>query len=100
MSGQPGVAERMRPADLRSLLNHFYQAAAHAVDKELGVVDKFLGDGFSPYSFRGSAVPTTLIKRSKPAPKSSASPAMLLETKIHGCRLVQESTQEWLSLAQ
>ena len=43
--GSTGVAERMSPADFRSLLNRFYQAAAQAVDKELGVVDKFLGDG-------------------------------------------------------
>ena len=35
----------MSPAHFRSLLNHFYQAAAQAVDKQLGVVDKFLGDG-------------------------------------------------------
>lgn len=43
--GSTGVAERMSPVDFRSLLNRFYQAAALAVDKELGVVDKFLGDG-------------------------------------------------------
>jgi adenylate cyclase len=43
--GSTGVAEQMSPANFRSLLNRFYQAAAQAVDKELGVVDKFLGDG-------------------------------------------------------
>jgi adenylate cyclase len=43
--GSTEVAERMSAADFRSLLNHFYQSAAQAVDKELGVVDKFLGDG-------------------------------------------------------
>ena len=43
--GSTGVAERMSPADFRGLLNRFYQAAAQSVDKELGVVDKFLGDG-------------------------------------------------------
>jgi len=43
--GSTGVAERSSPADFRSLLNRFYEAAAIAVDEAKGVVDKFLGDG-------------------------------------------------------
>jgi adenylate cyclase len=35
----------MSPADFRGLLNRFYGEAAQAVDKAMGVVDKFLGDG-------------------------------------------------------
>jgi adenylate cyclase len=43
--GSTGVAESMSPSDFRALLNRFYQEAAQAVDKAMGVVDKFLGDG-------------------------------------------------------
>ena len=37
--GSTGVAERLSPADFRSLLNRFYEAAAQAVDKAKGIVD-------------------------------------------------------------
>lgn len=43
--GSTGVAERMSPAEFRGLLNRFYVEAAQAVDKAMGVIDKFLGDG-------------------------------------------------------
>ena len=43
--GSTGVAEAMSPSEFRAMLNRFYQEAAQAVDRAMGIVDKFLGDG-------------------------------------------------------
>jgi adenylate cyclase len=43
--GSTGLAERVAAAEFRSLLQGYYRLAAAAVDREGGIVDKFLGDG-------------------------------------------------------
>jgi adenylate cyclase len=43
--GSTTLAERLRPADYRALLDRFYAAAAWAIDDAGGLIDKYLGDG-------------------------------------------------------
>jgi adenylate cyclase len=43
--GSTGIAERTTSAEFRRLLQQFYMLVADAVDRNGGIVDKFLGDG-------------------------------------------------------
>jgi adenylate cyclase len=43
--GSTGLAEEMRPAAFRELLERFYRIAAAAIDDAGGLLDKYLGDG-------------------------------------------------------
>ena len=43
--GSTGLAEHSSAADFRGLLQRFYEVSAQAIDRNSGIVDKFLGDG-------------------------------------------------------
>ncbi|MGZ6295476.1 MAG: adenylate/guanylate cyclase domain-containing protein [Candidatus Limnocylindrales bacterium] len=43
--GSTGIAERTSAAEFRRLLQQFYEVSAAAIDRNGGIVDKFLGDG-------------------------------------------------------
>jgi adenylate cyclase len=43
--GSTGIAERTTAAEFSRLVQHFYRAAARAIEDHDGIVDKFLGDG-------------------------------------------------------
>ena len=43
--GSTGLAERVSAAEFRALLQDYYRLAATSVDRNSGIVDKFLGDG-------------------------------------------------------
>jgi adenylate cyclase len=43
--GSTGIAEKTTSAEFRQLLQRFYMLSATAVDRNGGIVDKFLGDG-------------------------------------------------------
>jgi adenylate cyclase len=40
-----GLAERQSPAAFRRLLQQFYEVSVAAIDRQNGILDKFLGDG-------------------------------------------------------
>ena len=43
--GSTGLAERTSAAEFRGVLQRFYEVSAQAIDRNGGIVDKFLGDG-------------------------------------------------------
>ncbi len=43
--GSTGLAERTSASDYRGLIQSYYRSAAVAIDRNGGIVDKFLGDG-------------------------------------------------------
>jgi adenylate cyclase len=43
--GSTGIAENTTSAEFRRLLQRFYSVAAGAIDRNGGIIDKFLGDG-------------------------------------------------------
>lgn len=43
--GSTGLAEQGSAGDFRGVLQRFYEVSAQAVDRNAGIVDKFLGDG-------------------------------------------------------
>ena len=43
--GSTAIAERIGPVAFRAALQSFYELAAHAVERQDGFVDKYLGDG-------------------------------------------------------
>jgi adenylate cyclase len=43
--GSTGLAERISASDYRALIQAYYRSAAVAIDRNGGVIDKFLGDG-------------------------------------------------------
>ncbi len=43
--GSTAMAERLSPADFRGRVQHFYELGAKAIERNGGIVDKFLGDG-------------------------------------------------------
>lgn len=43
--GSTGLAERISPARYRALLQDYYHLAGDAIDRNGGIIDKFLGDG-------------------------------------------------------
>ena len=42
--GSTALAETMRPAEFRALLNRFYEAAAEVLNENEAILDKFVGD--------------------------------------------------------
>ena len=43
--GSTGLAERIGAVRFRELLQRFYHLAGHAIERQGGIIDKFLGDG-------------------------------------------------------
>jgi len=43
--GSTGLAEQTSAAEFRAVLQRFYEVSAQAIDRNGGIVDKFLGDG-------------------------------------------------------
>ncbi len=55
--GSTGIGERMRPADFRSYLEHFYRAGSEAILDHGGLVDKLVGDEVIGLFFGGVTGP-------------------------------------------
>lgn len=55
--GSTGIGERMRPAEFRAYLDHFYRAGSEAILRHDGLVDKLVGDEVIGLFFGGVTGP-------------------------------------------
>ncbi len=78
--GSTGIAERTSAGQFRGLVQKFYKGAAHAIDVNGGIVDKFLGDGvmalFIPV-ITGEAHAARAIEAGRAVLAASATPQLV-----------------------